>query len=358
MALSGHDRDAACLVGDTTLFVGSAAEQDQRPEQRHRGGLVAGQDHRGDLVAQLIGGEPRAGLRIACGAQQIEQIARRLGRRFGQARPHHLGHQRHPAALEPPAAEVAQRRDRRRQHHVEQMRPRIVHRVLGEHAPHGWSVFPRLQREHRPPGDLQRQALHRGQQVDRLVGLRRQRRGRLVGAGDDVARQHGQGARCERGGDGAALQLPVVAVAEQQAIAGDRTQDADRGGRATVVRVVVHQHVVDRVGCVQQDVAAAEEAAHQHVLLVRPLGPHGERVGADRAEELRQRQFLRGDRRVRRDEQGRRDGVHGGYLVNHRTICQEIDIPSGEFPRRTGPREHARRRAAGTTAGVVLLLRT
>ena len=74
--------------------------------------------------------------------------------------------------------------------------------------------------------------------------------------------------------------------------------------------MVLHQHVVNRVRRVQQHVGTAEEAADQNILLVGGLGPHGERIGADRAQERHQRQRLRRSRRQRRDQQvGVRD-VH------------------------------------------------
>ena len=49
-------------------------------------------------------------------------------------------------------------------------------------------------------------------------------------------------------------------VAQQQPVAGDRPQDADRCRRAAVVVRVVHQHAMDRVGRVDQQVGAAEES--------------------------------------------------------------------------------------------------
>ena len=78
-----------------------------------------------------------------------------------------------------------------------------------------------------------------------------------------MARQHRHHARRQRGGDGAPLQPPVLALAEQQAVAGDRPQDADRGAGAAVIAGIVHQHVMDRVGRIDQDAAAASDTADQ-----------------------------------------------------------------------------------------------
>ena len=117
---------------------------------------------------------------------------------------------------------------------------------------------------------------------------------------DDVPSQHRQVARRQRRRDGATLVAPVLALAEQQALAGDRAQDADRGRRAAVVRMIVDQHAMDRVRRIEQHLAAAQEAADQDILLVCRLGPHGQRIGADGAQEAEERQFLRRDRRARR----------------------------------------------------------
>ena len=47
--------------------------------------------------------------------------------------------------------------------------------------------------------------------------------------------------------------------------------------------------MVDGVRRVEQDVGAAKEAAHAAVIVIGGDGPHGQRVGADRAQETTQR---------------------------------------------------------------------
>ena len=265
---------------------------------------MSGQDHRRDLVAQLGLREPLAGFRVACGEQQIEQVARSIRGWRGLARPHDLLDQAHPRPLEPPAAKIAQCRDRRRQHHVEHMRMRVALTVFGEPPSHRGAVLQHLHGEHRAAGNFERQVLHGREQIDRLAGLCRKGGERLLRAGHDVPRQHRHAPRRKGWRDGAPLEAPVLALAEQQAHAGDRAEDADRGRRAAVVRGIIDQHAVDRVRRVEQHVAAAQDTTNQHVLLVGRLGPHRQRIGADGAEKAEERQFLRRDGRVRRGDGG------------------------------------------------------
>ena len=68
---------APCFGGDLLLRGGIERQQIQRPEQRGRGGLVTGEDHGRDLVAELLVGKRLAGFGIARGVHQIEQVARR-----------------------------------------------------------------------------------------------------------------------------------------------------------------------------------------------------------------------------------------------------------------------------------------
>ena len=82
---------------------GIERQQIERPEQRGRGGLMAGEDHGRDLIAELLVGEGRAGLGIARGAHQVEQIARR--RAFVLAGGAALGHQ-HADESRPALAEA------------------------------------------------------------------------------------------------------------------------------------------------------------------------------------------------------------------------------------------------------------
>ena len=198
---------------------GSLRQQGQRPEQCHRGRLVAGQQHGRELVAQLLGGEACAGLRIARGAQQIEQIARRGGLRLAQTVVHDRFDQPHPALLEAPAASSRAGRHRRRQQHVEQMRLREAVREFGQQPPQRRAVLPASPARTCCGRRFPVSGSASPQQVDRLAGrlCRRASAARRCGR-DDVPCQHRHDARRQRGRDGAALQAPGVALAQQQPV--------------------------------------------------------------------------------------------------------------------------------------------
>ena len=159
-----------------------------------------------------------------------------------------------------PAAEIVWADDRRRQQHVEQAGAGVALAELGHVGAHGGAVLVHFQREHRAAGDVKREVLHGGEQVD-WSGLGGQVLDRAVGAGNDMAGQHRHDAGGQRGGDGAALQFPGLAFREQQSLAGDRPQDAHRGGGTAEIAGIADQHMVDGVGGVDGDVAATEQGA-------------------------------------------------------------------------------------------------
>lgn len=72
-----------------------------------------------------------------------------------------------------------------------------------------------------------------------LVRLRREGRDEPVCDGANVVRQHRQGARCEGGCDGAALDLPILALGEEQAATHDWVKEAYRRHGAAVVLSIV-----------------------------------------------------------------------------------------------------------------------
>ncbi len=150
------------FLGEPVLLLRRLGQHDDRPEQGDRGGFVAGEDQGGDLIAKLGRGEAGAGFRIARGAQQVEQVARRFRRRLGQARA--------PGSFR---SSFIQRRWKRRAAEVARawgstaaaacpadgaansVRPNSVSRPRI-----GGAVAIHLQREHRAAGDIQRQVLH------------------------------------------------------------------------------------------------------------------------------------------------------------------------------------------------------
>src|SRR5258706_4909380 len=84
----------------------------------------------------------------------------------------------------------------------------------------------------------------------------------------------------ERGRDGAALMLPFLTLAEEKPAADQGAENSHGGRRAAVVGRVLHQHMMDRVGRIQQHALAAEELVDQDVLLIGLCRPHLERVAA------------------------------------------------------------------------------
>ena len=85
----------------------------------------------------------------------------------------------------------------------------------------------------------------------------------------------------ERGLAQLALSLPEVAFGRDQPIAHHQTQ-AVVGAALDVARVVLDQHVVDRVGVVQDDEAKRPElVADQVAELIAPVGEQPEPVGHD-----------------------------------------------------------------------------
>ena len=296
------------LRGDPVLGFRGLRQQRARPEQRHRGRFMPGENHGGDLIAQLRRGEPGPRLRIARRAQQVEHVPGFVTVQ-GDSEPlrHHRFDQPHPPLAEPRARPVAGGGNGRGEQHVEQMRLGEAFRELIQQPAQRGAVMPCLQREHRPPGDVQRQASHEAQKIGGLV---RDLVQRLLRGGEDVAAQQRNDPRRQGGGDGAPLQPPRLALAQQQALAGDRAQDADRGGGAAVARVMLHQHMMDRLGRVEQNRDAPEEMPGHVFVAVRGLRPDGQGVFPDRAQEGAQGQGMRGGHGHGRGEGHRRGRAH------------------------------------------------
>jgi len=92
-----------------------------------------------------------------------------------------------------------------------------------------------------------------------------------------MAGQERHRARDKGGGHGAPLEPPIFALAEQQAIAEQRTQDPHRcGGTAVVIRVL-DEDMMDRGRSIEDDLLAAEKAAMDHFVLegLRRKGQEG-----------------------------------------------------------------------------------
>ena len=101
-------RQAGDLKGDAILDLGRQRQQGERPEDGDGGGLVASDDHRGDLIAELGGRKAGPGFRVACALQQVEEVARGVVAGCGGFAPliHDVLDQPHPFDLEPKAGQI------------------------------------------------------------------------------------------------------------------------------------------------------------------------------------------------------------------------------------------------------------
>ena len=171
---------------------------------------------------------------------------------------------RGPPASGPPAATACR-----------QMRTREIEPVFPHHRPQGRRRAGGFHREHRAPGDLQRQRLHRSQQIDRAVHPGAQRRHRSSATASTWRASSGSMRGARAGAMVRRCRRQASPSRQQQPLAGQRAQDADRGRGAAVVAGIVHQHAVDRVRRVQQQGGAAEEVRGVQVLLGTPPAATG-----------------------------------------------------------------------------------
>src|SRR3954471_22916644 len=58
----------------------------------------------------------------------------------------------------------------------------------------------------------------------------------------------------------------IVALAQEQPLADDRAENADGGGGAAIIGMVVNQHPADAVGVVDQNPVAPEEGGGDDIL--------------------------------------------------------------------------------------------
>ena len=115
-------------------------------------------------------------------------------------------------ALEPPPPKIAQRRDRWRQHHVEQMRPRVALTPYSVSIRRIAAPYCRVSSENieRPAMSSARFCMAASRSTGWSV-CAASTADRLLRTSNDMARQQRQRPRRQRRRDGAALQAPVVA---------------------------------------------------------------------------------------------------------------------------------------------------
>jgi hypothetical protein len=172
-------------------------------------------------------------------------------------------------------------RDANRQEYVEQVHAGEPDIVAPHHVAQHTTVIAHLEREHGAPGDLECKALNRCEQVDSLSSRRTQVGDRLLGWAEHVRGEQAHGLRRERRSEGAALVPPVRPFTHEEPCPNQRAQDAKGRPGTPIVFVVVHEHVLDGVRCVQDVHRPTEIAPLENFLLVGlarvrsdGVGPH------------------------------------------------------------------------------------
>ena len=310
---------------------------------------MAGQNHGRDLIAELLVGKGLAGFRIARVTHQVEQVARR--RAFVLAGSAALGHQHAdecgPALAEAGAGEILRGRPTQRQQQIEKMRARQPLAILHHEIAQGGAMPVHPEREHRAAGDFERHPLHRLAQIDGRVAGGPELGDGLVGRRQHVRNERRHRARREGRRQRPALVFPRASFRDQQAFAEDRTQHAEAGRRARIVFVIVDQHMPDRIRRVEDETAAAKEAALDDVFLIGPLAPAADRADADRLYPTERRHVVGRARRARRHQPGTPDRQVVGFGYAHGRHSRSPD-------ERSDIRDRARPRISLRSCGLVL----
>jgi hypothetical protein len=289
------------LFCDALLDGWRLGEQIERPEQGDRCRRMAGRDHRRDLVGEPPPRHVAAGLGVGC--HQIEQIASGSGGALRLARVDDLADQAEPSPAKTPARDIARRRDPGREQDLEWRGLREALAVILQQRAHARCKRLHVEREHRTPGDFDREALHMLGEID-LARLGGERLCQLVGNPGDMPRHQWHGARRERRRDGAALHAPLLALRQQQAASDDRIKEPQRRRGAGVILRVVDQHMTDRGGAVEGQLHAAEQPTFQHLLGEGALGKGGQNVLPRERSVFARRQRFAPGRRRRKPRQG------------------------------------------------------
>ena len=237
--------------------------------------------------------------------------------------------QRRPALAEAAAAPRQRRRHAGRQQEVARRGPADRRHVARHHRPQLGAEGGGLEREHGRRRDLEAEALHLREQVDRTRPGRQPGAGDL-GAADDVRGQHRHRARREGRRHDPALVAPRLALAGQQAAPDDRAEDAPTGRQAPEILGAGLQDVAHRLRRARQDEGAAGHAQAHHRFGEAARRERGEPVAAQGREHAQAADPVVRDRRHRRHEQSRVGG-HFSRLVTHQP-------PPGPWRRRSGCR--------------------
>jgi hypothetical protein len=218
----------------------------------------------------------------------------------------------HPASPKPTPGEIARAGDRRRQQKVAQARPAEPCGIARDQLAQLRPVTLHCHREHRRASDLQCQRLHCCEKIDTALARSFEFGDDRLGGASNVLRQERHRARRKGWRDGAALVSPIVALAEQETAAEQRTQDPHPCGSTTIVTGVLDEDMVDPLGSIENDLRPPEKATEDEVFLEGLRRERRNAILAHRAGDDAGR--LRAGRRARRRRANRLCFGHRGRI--------------------------------------------
>ncbi|MFK4520445.1 hypothetical protein ABIF20_007810 [Bradyrhizobium japonicum] len=217
-----------------------------------------------------------------------------------------------PALAEARAGKIHRGRPGHRQQHVEEIGPPEPRAVFHDEVAQGRAVTVHAEREHRAPGDLQRHALHRLAQIDRLACSRVELCDGLVEHRGHMRDEICSRTRCEGRRERTALMRPGVAFRDQESFAEHRTQHADPRRRARVIFIIAEQDMPDCVRLIQDEAVVEEKAALDDLFFIGTLPPGCDHVLLEDRDPAEKRHIVGRTRRGRRDDGPTHTGdVHG-----------------------------------------------
>ncbi len=261
------------------------AEQEKRPGQRVRRGLVARADERHDIRANVVLAQALPGLGVRGFQQKRQQVARgglRLaGREQRAAARDEFGHHAVEEAERRPASQARDAGNPiRRAQHIHRVDPPEAVEIGVDGG--GQLVRPRGEaaREDRPLQHIQCDAGHFGGDVHGLAVAPARPAVRQGSRGGRHRRREAFGrARIEERREDAALRAPGLPLHGEQPGAEPGRQDAARQRIAAIIRRIVEQHVADAVGIADHAGRPEYQLDEHDRLAIMRLGPNPERVG-------------------------------------------------------------------------------
>src|SRR6516225_4579001 len=129
---------------------------------------------------------------------------------------------------------------------------------------------------------------------------------------------------------------PIVAFAQKQSGADNRTEDANGCRSAPIIGRIVDQDVTDHVRLIEQEALTTEKGSDRDLLFVGILRPDQQSVGAHRREITVPPEIIRGDDWTRRNKGPRKVRFHrfsapvGSMRIGTEPRCTILDRPTCE----------------------------